>query len=195
MIQISDDNPTGKAESHFRNVKTINWSDTSKAKALANLGGGPRPQPKTEKGVPIYFHDWYGTGRHAMVVSSRSPEFKADPSRFHSESPLTGDESRVAEASNVEFPRLLDPVDDLPPATVITQTKRSDGKLTVRGSTSDNGTVKRVLVNGKEATALTPNFAEWEIVLDVGSGPVKIEAGAEDAAGNVEKTPMTLIVK
>ncbi len=194
LIQISDDNPTGKAESHFRNVKTINWSDSSKAKALANLGGGPRPQPKTEKGVPIYFHDWYGTGRHALVVSSRSPEFKVDPTKFHPESPLTGDESRVAEVANVAFPQLLDPVDDLPPATVITQVIRAGGKLTIRGNTSDNGSVKRVLVNGKEATATAPNFSEWEIVLDVGKGLIKIEAGAEDVAGNIEKTPMVLTV-
>ncbi|HEV3439576.1 MAG TPA: G8 domain-containing protein [Gemmata sp.] len=195
LIQISDDNPTGKAESHFRNVKTVNWTDNSKAKALANLGGGPRPQPKTEKGVPIYFHDWYGMGRDAMVVSSRSPEFKADPSRFHTESPLTGDESQVAEVANVAFPQPLNPVDDLPPATVITRVIRADGKVTVRGTTSDNGAVKRVLVNGREATATAPNFSEWEIVLDAASGPLKIEARAEDVAGNVEKTPMTITVK
>src|SRR5216683_7089235 len=35
-------------------------------------------------------------------------------------STLTGDESRVAEVRDVDFPTLLDPTDDLPPATVIT---------------------------------------------------------------------------
>ena len=50
-------------------------------------------------------------------------------------------------------------------------------------------------MNGKEATAIAPNFSEWEIELDASSGPIKIEAGAEDVAGNIEKTPMTLIVK
>src|SRR5262245_7260746 len=58
LIQIGDDNPTGNAVTHFRNVKTANWNDNNKQKALANLGGGPRPQPKTEHGVSIYFHDW-----------------------------------------------------------------------------------------------------------------------------------------
>ena len=81
LIQISDDNPTGVAVTHMRNVKTVNWADNSKARALANLGGGPRPTPKTEKGVPIYFHDWFGAGRHAMVVSIKSGEFRADPGR------------------------------------------------------------------------------------------------------------------
>ena len=192
LIQISDDNPTGKAESHFRNVKTLNWNDTSKARALANLGGGPRPQPKTEKGVPIYFHDWYGPGRDALVVSSRSPEFKADPTRFHAESPLTGDESRVVEVANIPFPQPLEPVDDLPPTTVITRVIRAGDAVTVRGVSADNGTIKRVLVNGKEARAIAPNFSEWEIVLERGSGPMKLVAGAEDEAGNIEKTPMVL---
>ncbi len=50
-------------------------------------------------------------------------------------------------------------------------------------------------MNGKEATAIAPNFFEWEIELDAASGPIKIEAGAEDAPGNIEKTPMTLSVK
>ena len=109
LIQIRDDNPTGKAESHFRNVKTTNWKDNSKAKSLVNLGGGPRPQPKTEKGVPIYLHDYFGPGKTAMVVSTRSPEYKANPEAYRSEEPLTGNESRVADATGIDFPELLAP--------------------------------------------------------------------------------------
>lgn len=52
------------------------------------------------------------------------------------------------------------------------------------GTTSDNGTVKRVRVNGVEATAVRDNFAEWEAV--VPASPT-VAAHAEDAAGNVEK--------
>ena len=111
----------------MRNVKTVNWTDGSKAKALANLGGGPRPTPKNEKGVPIYFHDWFGAGRHAMVVSIKSGEFKADPTTFRDEPNLTGDESRVAEVKDVAFPAFPDLVDDLPPATVITQ-RQQEGR-------------------------------------------------------------------
>jgi hypothetical protein len=192
LIQISDDNPTGNAVTHMRNVKTVNWTDTSKSKALANLGGGPRPTPKTEKGVPIYFHDWFGVGRHAMVVSVKSGEFKADPKGFRAESPLTGDESRVAEVKDIPFPTFPEVVDDLPPATVITQVTKKDGKLVVRGSTIDNGTVKRVLVNGTPARATAANFAQWEVTVDVAP---ELKALAEDAAGNTEKTPMVLAVK
>jgi len=135
--------------------------------------------------VPIYLHDWYGPGRHAIVVSIRSPEYKANPDKFKADPPLTGDESRVAEVKDVPFPELLHPVDDLPPATVVTSVaKQADGKWLVRGTCSDNGSFKRVVVNGQEAKATAGNFAEWEIqVADAST----ISAYAEDEAGNVEK--------
>jgi hypothetical protein len=190
LIQISDDNPTGRAESHFRNLKVVNWTDSRQAKAIVNLGGGPRPVPKTEKGVPVYVHDWFGPGRHALVVSTRSGEFKHDPPAYQTEVPLTGDESRVAEVKDVAFPQLLDPVDDLPPTTVITDVCRSAGKVTVRGTTADDGVVRRVVVNGREAKPLTPNFAEWEAELDAGA--MAVTARAEDAIGNVEPRPHTV---
>lgn len=192
LVQISDDNPTGKAVTHLRNVKTVNWSDGSKERAVANLGGGPRPTPKSEKGVPIYLHDWFGEGRHALVVSTKSGEYKAAPGTFRAEKNLTGNESRAAEVKDVSFPKFPQPADDLPPATVITRVSQKDGKVLVRGSTIDNGTVKRVTVNGKEATVTAANFAEWEVTLDA-TGELK--AVAEDAAGNVEKTPVVLGAK
>jgi hypothetical protein len=189
LIQITDDNPTGAAAAHFRNVKTVNWKDTTKQKALLNLGGGPRPTPKTPQGVPVYVHDWYGPGRHALVVSTRSPEYKSTPDRFRAEPPLTGNESRAAEVGDVPFPALLDPVDDLPPTTVVTHvTRPAGGGFVVRGTTADNGTVRRVMVNGQAARALAPNFAEWEVTLAAPAG-TPLRAHAEDAAGNVEPRP------
>lgn len=187
LIQISDNNSNGTAVSHFRNVQLVGWSG-SKGRALANLGGGPRPTP-TMKGVPIYFHDWFGPNRTAKVASTKAADLLADGSEYREVALLTGDESRAAEVHNIEFPKLLDPVDDLPPTTVITHVSpTSDGKLRVRGTTADNGTVTKVLVNGREAKATTGNFAEWEVVLEgVNPGETKLTANAEDAAGNVEK--------
>jgi hypothetical protein len=195
LIQISDDNPTGTAESHFRNVKVLDRRDSNR-RALINLGGGPRPTPKTPKGVPIYLHDYYGPNRHAKVISTKAKDLLGDGNTYRAEVPLTGDESRVAEVHDVAFPRLLDPLDDLPPATVITHVGRAkDGKLMVRGHTSDNGTVAKVLVNGRPARAVSPNFADWEIVLDKGQADTrKLTAHAEDAAGNVEKLPHEVAV-
>jgi hypothetical protein len=192
LIQISDDNPTGKAVTHIRRLKVENWTGT-KNRAIVNLGGGPRPTPKTEKGVPIYIHDYFGEGKHARVVSTKTKELKNDGLEYRALANLTGDESRVAEVQDVPFPKLLDPVSDLPPATVVTRVVRQDGgKLLVRGVTASNTAVKKVLVNGREAKATAPNFAEWEAVVDVGA---KVEALAEDAAGNVEKRPHVLRVK
>src|SRR5262245_40733020 len=148
LSQISDDNPSGKAASHFRNLHVANWDDNRREKAIVNLGGGPRPNPKTEKGVTVYVHDWFGPGRHAEVVSTRSAEYKARPEAYSAVAPLTGDESRAAEVAGIDFPQLLDPVDDLPPATVITHVARQGGKLLVTGTCSDNGAVKRVVIQG-----------------------------------------------
>jgi hypothetical protein len=194
LIQISDDNPTGNAVSHFRRLEVINWKDGNREKAVVNLGGGPRPKPKTQKGVPIYLHGWFGPGRDALVVSTRSPEFLARRDAFHAQPPLTGDESQVAEVANVVFPQLLDPVDDFPPATVITHIRRQAGKVLVQGTCSDNGKVKCVVINGREAAALSPNFATWKIALDARpQDPETIAAHAEDVAGNIEKRPHRLV--
>jgi hypothetical protein len=93
-------------------------------------------------------------------------------------------------ASSDAFPAPLEPADDLPPATVITAASSTGpGELTVRGTTSDSGTVTRVLVNGKEARAVRPNFAEWEVVLPLSESGLELTAAAEDATGNVEKRP------
>src|SRR5439155_11511648 len=61
-----------------------------------------------------------------------------------------------------DYPNPLDPTDDLPPTTVITHVSRRDAKTLVRGTTADNGQIRRVVVNGREARPLRANFAEWE---------------------------------
>ncbi len=193
LIQISDDNPSGTAESHIRNLKVVNWTG-SKKRAVVNLGGGPRPTPKTEKGVPIFIHDQFGPDRAAKIVSTKTKELKADGLEYREESLLTGDESRVAEVKGVEFPKLLDPIDDLPPTTVITHIRREGSKVIVRGTSADNGVITKVTVNGTAAKATARNFAEWEVILEASKGELKVTAHAEDAAGNVEKRPHVVSV-
>jgi hypothetical protein len=85
----------------------------------------------------------------------------------------------------------LKPKDDLPPSTVITGWQTNGiGELVVRGTTTDNGTVTEVRVNGQVARAVEPNFAQWEVRLTSGeAGSSQLTALAKDAAGNVEKTP------
>jgi hypothetical protein len=197
IIQISDNNATGKAESHFRNVRLVNWTG-SKDRALVNLGGGPRPQPKTEVGVPIYLHDWFGAGRDALIASTRSLEYRRERGRYRAEPELTGDESRVAEVSSTPFPELLEPVDDLPPSTVITHIRQDGETIVAKGTCSDNGTVKRVVISGVEARAIVGNFAEWEAAVPhkVADGStLKLSAHAEDEAGNVESLPHAAMIQ
>jgi hypothetical protein len=84
-----------------------------------------------------------------------------------------------------DYPGAMHPVDDLPPTTVITQVlPQRDGSMIVRGTTGDNGEVKRVVVNGSDAHATAANFAQWEITMR--DAPSKLTASAEDAAGNIE---------
>jgi hypothetical protein len=196
MIGLSDYNPTGAGVSHFRNVKVINVGG-DKHRILVDRGPWPYPPTRTpDKVVPVYFHDHYGPGRHAKVVCTAAEDYGADGLAYHEESPLTGYQSRVAEVSKVEFPRVLDPIDDLPPATVITHVMhQEDGRMLVRGATSDNGTVKKVIVNGQEAKALSPNYSEWELILTgKDASTAKLQAHAEDAAGNVEQRPHVVVV-
>ena len=83
--------------------------------------------------------------------------------------------------------------DDLPPATVVTRVASEGGKLVVRGTCIDNGTVAKVTVNGRAARATSANFTDWEVALDAGT--TRVEARAEDAAGNVEQTPVVTTVR
>ncbi len=197
MIGLSDYNPTGAAVSHYRNVKVINVG-SDKHRIMADRGPWPSPPPrKADKAVPIFFHDYFGPGRHAKVVNTAAEDFGADGLKYREESPLTGFQSRAAEVGQVAFPQVLDPIDDLPPATVITHVlPQKDDLLLVRGVTSDNGAVKKVLVNKQEARAVMANYSEWEVVLKgQDAGAVKLQAHAEDAAGNVEQRPHVVSVE
>jgi hypothetical protein len=188
LIQMSANNVTGKAEAHFRNVtvrgRTGRWP-------LMNLGGGPRLQPSTPKGVPYYLHNHFGPGKHAKVVSTRAKDLLSDGNKYAKETDLTGDESVVAEVRNVNFPELLHPLDDLPPATIITRIDEANGRLKIHGTTHDNGTIKTVTVNGQPVRIHSQQHgvADWTIEM---ATPAQLTATATDTAGNAEKNPHKL---
>jgi hypothetical protein len=179
VFQVSQRAPHGNADSHFRNV-TI--KDSSSNLGLVDVPpNGKQKQPPPLDPVPYYFHDWFGPGRHAKILTADMVEKAKDGLTYvDSPFPFFGKTMKMAEVKDVPFPNLLTPVDDLPPTTVITSVRAN----VVRGTTSDNGEVKRVLVNGRDARATAPNFAEWEATLEDAS---KLEAWAEDAAGNTER--------
>ncbi|MCA9173351.1 MAG: hypothetical protein KDB14_02565 [Planctomycetales bacterium] len=189
LIQISATSPDGSAESHFRNVTVRDRKSVNRWPTF-NLGGGPRLTPKGP-GVPVYIHDHFGKGRDAKVVSTRAKDLLNDGNKYVAAPPLTGDESVVAEVDDKEFPDLLTPVDDLPPATVITSIRRNGQRAVVQGITHDNGEISKVTVNGSLAklTPRTEGVVDWSIEIPLGAEEFVV-AGATDVAGNVEQ-PLT----
>ena len=190
---MSANNVSGEAESHFRNV-TVRDRTRPDRWPLMNLGGGPRLQPSTPKGVPYFLHDHFGPGKHAKVVSTRSKDLLGDGNKYAKEPGLTGDESVAAEVANVNFPELLQPVDDLPPATIITRIDMNGRQLKIFGTTHDDGTIKTVTVNGQPARIHRQQHgvADWTIEL---ADAKQLIAAATDVAGNTEKTPHRLSLR
>jgi hypothetical protein len=186
IVQMSDNNLSGRAESHFRNVI---WPHSDGRGSLFNRGVQSRGVQFVEDGVPYYLHDYYGPGRDAKIVSTVAKRLLADGNKYHEERPLTGDESVVAEVRNVPWPKLLDMVDDLPPATIVTSVRRVADKLKVTGVTHDNGKIVAVTVNGHPAqiAAGPSGVANWSTELPLPADGI-VSAHAADDAGNVEQT-------
>ncbi|MCE9603283.1 MAG: G8 domain-containing protein [Planctomycetia bacterium] len=186
VVHMSDNNLSGTAASYFRNVT---WANSDGKRPVFNRGGSTRVDPFVPVGVPYYVYDHYGPGRHAKIVSTKAADLMKDGNKYKAEPPLTGDESVVAEVSDVQWPKLLDPVDDLPPATIITQAVRSGAKLRVAGISHDNGEITSVTVNGQAAVIQSNRIgvADWSLELPLPADG-KIMALATDRAGNIEQT-------
>jgi hypothetical protein len=187
LVQMSDVNISGTAETHFRNVTVNRPQQFQDRWPLFNRGVGPRVAPIT-KGVPIYVHDYFGAGRHAKVVSAAAKDLLEDGNEYKSLPPLTGKQSRVAEVENVAWPEVLDPVDDLPPATIITAAREEGGVLHVQGVSHDNGLITQITVNDQPAdvTASGSGVVDWKITLKTPANRTLI-AAATDEAGNTER--------
>ncbi len=192
LIHMTDNALGAGADAHFRNVSVVGCDPR---RPVFNRGGSTRVDPFVKEGVPYFIHNHFGPGRHAKLVSTKAADLYGDGSGFRAEPPLTGDESRLAEVANIEFPRLLDPTDDLPPATLITDVRSQGENLIVSGATHDNGDVAGILVNGLPAKAsMSPmpsqeqtvtGIVHWQIILPRPANGTLV-AVASDAAGNVE---------
>lgn len=192
LIQLSCTAPVEGLSGHFRKMKVIPGR-ARRDMAVVDLGVGPvLPENKLQKGVSYFFHDSAGgEGKALQVVSAKFPKLlngsepKAVPS-------FTGRKVVAAEVEKVEFPKLLDPVDDLPPATMITSIREQSGKLLVRGVAQDNGEIAKVEVNGQAASIVTQHagLVDWQIELPSAK---EITAHATDKAGNVEKMPAKVV--
>jgi hypothetical protein len=180
LIQLACTSPRAGAAGHFRQLTITN--SVSRYGKVVDLGGGPR-NDKLQFPVAYYFHDYPSEGRATKVLSARF----ADEPTYRSMEGFTGKDVRAAEVESPEFPKLLAPVDDLPPATMITSVRRVKGRLVVRGVTQDNGDVASVTVNGRAATILSSHagVTDWEASLNANDS-TKLVAKAVDQAGNAE---------
>jgi len=192
MVHMSDNNLSGTAASHFRNVT---WTESNEKRPIFNRGGSVRADPFLDRGVPYFVYDYYGPGRHAKIVSTAAKDLMNDGNKYKPEPPLTGDESVVAEVTDVSMPQLLFPTDDVPPATIITQTIIEGDQLRIVGISHDDGEIVQVLVNGHaaEVKSRASGVVDWSLTLPPPKDAI-LSAHAVDAAGNVERTAHVLTV-
>lgn len=196
VVHMTDLDLSGNSENHFRNVA---WNPEDGRRPVFNRGGSVRVDPFVDHGVPYYVHDYFGPGRHAKIVSTKAKDLLADGNKYGALPPLTGDESVVAEVHDVAWPKLLDEVDDVPPATIITSVRPEpasgggsdgiNGRFIVRGVSHDNGDIAAVQVNDQQAivTSSGSGVVDWEATVEVGPDGT-IVAFARDKAGNTERT-------
>src|SRR5205814_10656557 len=137
-----------------------------------------------EHAVAYYFYDYSGAGHITKVLSDRFPGAMND-GNYQAFAGFTGPDVKAAELGGVIFPQLLEPVDDVPPATIITSIVRNGDGMRVRGVSEDNGEIESVIVNGKNARLheSAAGVVDWEIQIESAR---LIEAKAKDGAGNAE---------
>lgn len=198
LIHLSDNDLSGQAETHIRNLKVIRDERYEDRWPTFNLGGGAQAKPITPTTVPYYVHDYFGAGEHAKIVTTQAKDHLEDGNIYEESAPLTGPDARVARVKDIKFPKLLNPTDDQPPATTILKVVFYQGEIFIRGISHDNGQITRVTVNGLPVTRLdqtTPGVVDWMLQRKAPQAKqFKLVAKAEDAAGNVELTPHEMII-
>lgn len=110
--------------------------------------------------------------------------------------PQAGDGPEIqVEDGRPSYPA-TDPVDDLPPVTVVTHVRiDSDGTCHLRGVATDNETVRRVHVNDRSVPINQRGVCDWTFEFSSElDGNATLEVRAEDQAGNVEPRPHVIDV-
>jgi G8 domain-containing protein len=183
LIQLTAIGPKPGLVGHFRGITLIN--STSKGSGVVDFGGGPSTN-RIDNPVSYYFFDVPSPGVVSGVQSVKFPATVKD-------SQMMGPFARAGVIKGVTFPQLLAPVDDLPPATLITSIKRAGDKRIVHGVAHDNGEIREVTVNGHSAQIVAQHagVADWIISLDAPPDGRYIAQSTDDA-GNAELMPHDL---
>jgi hypothetical protein len=185
LIQLTQIAPNPGLTGHFRGIALTNSRSTSAG--VIDFGGGPRTH-KLEHAIGYFFHDLPSPGTVTRVV--RVPAAAAKDADVRGIDGWTASGVRAEAAQDVTFPNLLAPLDDLPPATLITHITARGAKRLVRGVSHDNGEITAVTVNGQPATitAQRAGVADWTILLECPADG-RLVAHAVDRAGNEERMP------
>ncbi len=183
LVQLTAIAPQPGLTGHFRGISLEN--SRSRGSGVVGFGGGPRTN-KTEFPIGYWFHDYPRPG-DVVRVSPQPPSNTASPS---SSADWLASDARAESASNVAFPTLLQPIDDLPPATLITHVIVDGNRVKLRGVSHDNGEIAAVSVNGVPAEIVSQQagVADWQLTLDRPSDD-RLSAHAIDRAGNREQLP------
>ena len=183
LIQLTGIAPKPDVAGHFRDI-TI----TNSTRNVVDFGGGPRTN-KLERPVSYYFHDKTAPGAMTRVASMKLPQISNDAA-YRSITDWTGPEARATEVTFIAFPELLLPVDDAPPATLITSIVSKGAKRIVSGISHDNGEIATITVNGHNASIITQQagIADWTLTLDAPADG-RYVAQSTDRADNAELTP------
>ena len=193
LIQMACTAPKPGVKGFFKDLRIENCRSQTH---VVDLGGGPR-NDKLEHAVRYYFltgDDCTPLGiteqlnGDVVVASRKFPDELKDHGYGGGMAGWTGPDVVLSVLKRLEFPQLLAPRDDLPPATFITRIRRDGDKLHVSGVAHDDSTVAVVSINNSAAkiTSQQAGVAEWEITIPA---VTKLEALARDAAGNEERSP------
>ena len=191
LIQMACTAPKSGVTGFFKDLHIVNCKSQSN---VVDLGGGPR-NDKLEHAVRYYFltgddGSALGIKRNldgdVVVASRKFPDELKDYGNGGGMDGWTGPDVVLSVVKRMEFPQLLAPNDDLPPATLITRIRRNGDKLLVSGVAHDDGSVASVSLNGATAkiTAQHAGVADWECTI---ASAAEITAKARDAAGNEER--------
>jgi hypothetical protein len=173
-----------EAVSHFRNLQIVGERPS---RNVFDIEPGERGLAGDSSRSPTcYLHDYPAKGRTLQFVGTNFPQQIAAGDYSEVEG-LTGPLVRAAAVKDVEFPELLAPIDDLPPATLILSARLVGRRLQLRGLAHDNREVQEVQVNDRPAkiVARHAGVVEWEAELEPAAGE-RIAARSIDAQGNVE---------
>lgn len=175
----------------------------------SNITGWPTPGSYFLKGntssssatPPIVFvNDYYGAGQSAKTASTDS--IPNDGLVYVSDPTLADPYAVAARTTNYTGYKVPTPIDTLPPATTITSfgamndgtsVTISNNSLTVSGSSTDDGTISNVVVNGITATPLVSDYSRWKVTIpNLSAGSYTVVAQATDSIGNQELNPHTI---